>query len=296
MFVEYGKTLRMIRHQKGITLKQLAEGVCSVSFLSKFERGDSDITLGLMTKLLEKLMMNFDEFLFIHHDYQPDQLEQFFNAARTAYFNRDVNQLKKLKNTALNKWQQYSVETYYFNALLLEIYESIVDSNYKVEGIKEYDISLLSDYLFRVEVWGYYELAIYNGTLLLLEADMVIMLSRTAYEKSARFKDYRRVNEAITSVLFNTIIFLLGPVNRFQEAFTYQKEFMEFISYLEKIALPESNLIERKHLLELKGAYEIRIGNKEQGIAKIRKAIQFLNDLDATKLANNIEHYLLQII
>ena len=26
MFVEYGKTLRMIRHQKGITLKQLAEG------------------------------------------------------------------------------------------------------------------------------------------------------------------------------------------------------------------------------------------------------------------------------
>lgn len=296
MFVEYGKTLRMIRHQKGITLKQLAEGVCSVSFLSKFERGDSDITLGLMTKLLEKLMMNFDEFLFIHHDYQPDQLEQFFNAARTAYFNRDVNQLKKLKNTALNKWQQYSVETYYFNALLLEIYESIVDSNYKVEGIKEYDISLLSDYLFRVEVWGYYELAIYNGTLLLLEADMVIMLSRTAYEKSARFKDYRRVNEAITSVLFNTIIFLLGPVNRFQEVFTYQKEFMEFISYLEKIALPESNLIERKHLLELKGAYEIRIGNKEQGIAKIRKAIQFLNDLDATKLANNIEHYLLQII
>lgn len=296
MFVEYGKTLRMIRHQKGITLKQLAEGVCSVSFLSKFERGDSDITLGLMTKLLEKLMMNFDEFLFIHHDYQPDQLEQFFNAARTAYFNRDVTHLKQLKNTALNKWRQYGVETYHFNALLLAIYESIVDSKYIDEGGVAYDISLLSDYLFRVEVWGYYELMLYSGTLLVLEADMVILLSRTAYEKSARFQGYKKVNEAITFVLFNTIIFLLGPVNRFQEEFTYQKEFLEFISYLEKIALPESNLIERKHLLELKGAYDIRIGNKEQGIAKIKKAIQLLNDLDATKLANNIEHYLLQII
>lgn len=296
MFVEYGKTLRMIRHQKGITLKQLAEGVCSVSFLSKFERGDSDITLGLMTKLLEKLMMNFDEFLFIHHDYQPDQLEQFFNAARTAYFNRDVNQLKQLNSTSLNKWRQYGIETYHFNALLLAIYESIVDSKYIDEGGVAYDISLLSDYLFRVEVWGYYELMLYSGTLLVLEADMVILLSRTAYEKSARFQGYKKVNEAITSVLFNTIIFLLGPVNRFQEEFTYQKEFLEFISYLEKIALPESNLIERKHLLELKGAYDIRIGNKEQGIAKIKKAIQLLNDLDATKLANNIEHYLLQII
>ncbi|WP_274309887.1 helix-turn-helix domain-containing protein [Solibacillus daqui] len=296
MSVEYGKTLRMIRQQKGITLKKLADNICSVSFLSKFERGDSDITLSLMTRLLEKLMMNFDEFLFIHHDYQHDQLEQFFNAARTAYLNRDVNQLKQLKNTALNKWKQYGVETYHFNAMLLEVYESIVDSKYMDEGIKEYDISLLSDYLFRVEVWGYYELSLYNGTLLLLEPDMVIMLSRTAYEKSARFQDFKKVNESITAVLFNTIIFLLGSVNRFHEEFTYKKEFMEFISYLEKIALPESNLIERKHLLELKGAYDIRIGNKEEGIAKIKKAIRILNDLNSTKLANNIEQYLLRII
>ena len=207
MFVEYGKTLRMIRQQKGITLKQLADNICSVSFLSKFERGDSDITLSLMTKLLDKLMMNFDEFLFIHNDYQPDQLEQFFKTAGTAYLSRDVKQLKQLKETALKKWRQNSVETYHYNALLLEIYESIVNPKYTVEGLKEYNIQLLSDYLFQVEVWGYYELKLYSATLLLLEPDMVIMLSRTAYEKSARFKDYKKVNESITAVLFNTVIF-----------------------------------------------------------------------------------------
>ena len=296
MFVEYGKTLRMIRQQKGITLKQLADNICSVSFLSKFERGDSDITLGLMTKLLEKLMVNFDEFLFIHNDYQPDQLDQFFKTAGTALLSRDVDQLKQLKGTALKKWKQYSVETYHYNALMLEIYESIVDPTYTVEGLKEYNIQLLSDYLFRVEVWGYYELTLYSGTLLLLEPDMVIMLSRTAYEKSARFKDYKKVNESITAVLFNTIIYLLGSVNRFHEEFTYQKEFIEFISYLEKIALPEKNLMDRIHLIELKGAYDIRVGDKEDGIAKMKKAIQILNDLNSTKLANKMEQYLLQII
>ena len=296
MFVEYGKTLRMIRQQKGITLKQLADNICSVSFLSKFERGDSDITLGLMTKLLEKLMVNFDEFLFIHNDYQPDQLDQFFKTAGTALLSRDVDQLKQLKGTALKKWKQYSVETYHYNALMLEIYESIVDPTYTVEGLKEYNIQLLSEYLFRVEVWGYYELTLYSGTLLLLEPDMVIMLSRTAYEKSARFKDYKKVNESITAVLFNTIIYLLGSVNRFHEEFTYQKEFIEFISYLEKIALPEKNLMDRIHLIELKGAYDIRVGDKEDGIAKMKKAIQILNDLNSTKLANKMEQYLLQII
>ena len=296
MFVEYGKTLRMIRQQKGITLKELANNICSVSFLSKFERGESDITLSLMTKLLKKLMMNFDEFLFIHNDYQPDQLEQFFKTAGAAFLSRDVHQLKQLKETALNNWKQYSVETYHYNALLLEIYESIVDSKYTVEGLKEYNIQLLSDYLFRVEVWGYYELKLYSGTMLLLEPDMVIMLSRTAYEKSARFKDYKKVSESITAVLFNTVIFLLGSVTRFHEEFTYQKEFKEFMSYLEKIALPESNLMERNYLLELKGAYDIRIGNKEEGIAKIKKVIRILNDLNSTKLAYKIEQYLLQIV
>ena len=296
MFEEYGKTLRMIRQQKGITLKQLADNICSVSFLSKFERGDSDITLSLMTKLLEKLMMNFDEFLYIHNDFQPDQLEQFFKTAGTAFYNRDVHQLKKLKETSLNKWKQYSVETYHYNAILLEIYESIVDTKYTDEGLKEYNIQLLSDYLFRVEVWGYYELTLYGGTLLLLEPDMVILLSRTAYEKSVRFKDYKRVNDSITAVLFNTVVYLLGSVNRFHEEFTYQKEFMEFISYLEKIALPENNLMERIHLIQLKGAYEIRIGDKEEGIAKMKKAIGILNDLNSTKLANGMEQYLLQIM
>lgn len=293
---EYGKTLRMLRKQKEITLKQLADGICSVSFLSKFERGESDITLGLMTRILDKLMMNFDEFLYIHHDFQPDKLQQFFNAASTAYLNRDVNQLKQLKDEQLQKWKQYSVETYHYNALLIEVYQSIVDMDYMDVGIQQNEIFLLSEYLFRVEVWGYYELTLYNGTLLLLQPDMVILLSRTAYEKSARFRNYRKINDAITSVLFNTIIFLLGPVNRFQEEFIYQKEFSEFISYLEEIAIPESDLLERLHLLQLKGTYDIRTGNKEEGTAKVRKAIKLLHELDSTRLAINLEQYLLQII
>ncbi|WP_010094429.1 helix-turn-helix domain-containing protein [Ornithinibacillus scapharcae] len=296
MLEEYGKTLRMVRKQKEITLKQLADGICSISFLSKFERGESDITLGLMTKILEKLMMNFDEFLYIHHDFQPDKLQQFFSAASTAYLNRDVKHLKQLKNEQLKKWKQYSVETYHYNALLIEVYQSIVDKDYIEVGVQENEILLLSDYLFRVEIWGYYELTLYNGTLLLLQPEMVILLSRTAYEKSARFRDYRKVNNAITSVLFNTIIYLLGPVNRFHEEFLYQREFSEFISYLEEITIPESNLMERLHLLQLKGAYDIRTDNKEEGTVKVRQAIQLLHDLDSTRLAINLEKYLLQII
>ncbi|WP_197025126.1 helix-turn-helix domain-containing protein [Paucisalibacillus sp. EB02] len=292
----YGKTLRKIRKQKGITLKELADGICSISFLSKFERTDSDITLGLMTSVLEKLMLSFDEFLYIHHDFQPNKLEQFFKSVNTAYMNRNAKLLKELKNEEMKKWKRYGVETYHWNALMIMMLGQIVDEQFIDEDFEENDIRLLSDYLFRVEVWGYYELALYNGTLLLLETDMVIMLSRTAYQKSNRFKDFNKVKDAITTVLFNTIIYLLGPVNRFHEEFTYQKEIGEFISYLENLALSEENLLERVHLLQLKGVYDIRTGNKEEGVVKINHSIQILKDLQSTKMANNFEQYLQQIL
>lgn len=293
---EYGLTLREIRKQKGITLKELADGICSVSFLSKFERGDCDITLGLMTRLLENLMLSFDEFLYVHNEFQPDQLDQFFQSVRKAYMSRDVDMLKKFKEEQLKKWERYGVDTFHFNALLIEVCESIVDVRYVDDGIKDKNLQLLTDYLFRVEVWGYYEFFLYNGTLLLLEPELVIMLSRTAYEKSARFREFKKIKDSITSILFNTIIYLLGPVNKFNEEFQYKTEISEFFSYLEKIALPEENLLERIYLMQLKGAYEIRIGNKEEGKGKFNQAIKILKELNAESIANNMEQYFKQII
>src|SRR5690606_7660976 len=130
----------------------------------------------------------------------------------------------------------------------------------------------------------------------LLEPELVIMLSRTAYEKSARFREFKKIKDSITSILFNTIIYLLGPVNKFNEEFQYKTEISEFFSYLEKIALPEENLLERIYLMQLKGAYEIRIGNKEEGKGKFNQAIKILKELNAESIANNMEQYFKQII
>ncbi|MBB2480559.1 helix-turn-helix domain-containing protein [Bacillus sp. APMAM] len=294
--VPYGETLRQIRVQKGLTMKELADGICSVSFLSKFERGDSDITLGLFTKILEKLMLSFDEFLYIHNDYMPDQLEQFFKNVSTAYFNRNSAQLKHLKKQEIEKWEKYRIDIYYCNVLMLQVYERIVDAKEIDENVDKEDVKILSNYLFSVEVWGYYELQLYSATMLFLEAGMVVQLSKTAYEKSIRYRNLKKVNEAIIAIIMNTIVYLLGPVNRFNEKMEYRKEISEFFSYLETIAFPEGRLLERVELLHLKGAYELRIGNREEGIAKIQHAIQILSDLGSYGNATRIEKYLQQIL
>jgi HTH-type transcriptional regulator, SHP2-responsive activator len=292
----YGATLRVIRKQKGLSMKELSDGICSVSFLSKFEREDSDITLGLFTRILEKLMMSIDEFLYIHNNYQTNLLEQFFKDVSIAYNKRDSAKLKALKELEMKKWQQLQVNTYYYNVLLIQVYEMIVDRKALDGDVKEEDIRLLSEYLFRVEVWGYYEFMLYNATLLFLQPAMVVQLSRTAYDKSNRYRNYKKVNDVIITIMMNTIVYLLGPVNHFNRKLESQAEVIEFFSYLETLAMPETHLFERVSLLYLHGSFELKSGNEDVGLAKFQQAIQILTDLGSNRFATHVEQYLEQIV
>lgn len=277
-------------------MKELADGVCSISFLSKFERGDSDITLGIFTRILDKLMLSMDEFIYVHHDYQPSQLEQFFQLVNTAYTSQNSDRLKQLKDQEMKKWERYGIETYYFNVLMLEVYDSMVSSTMMDENVNKAEIDLLTDYLFRVEVWGYYELALYSATMFFLDPGVVIQLSKTAYIKSSRYQELKKARDTITAILINTITYLIGPVNRFPEELTYEQEITEFFSYLDAIQLPEDKLFERLKILQLKGALELKLGNKESGEAKLRQTIQILRDLGSVGNANNTSLYLEQIL
>lgn len=292
----YGQTLRKIREQKGMTMKELTEGLCSISFLSKFERGDSDISLSLFTGLLEKLMMNFDEFLFVHNDFRPGQLDLFFKSVGSAYERGDSDAIRTLKLQEMTKWKQSGVESYRFHMLMLEQYESIIDKKTLGEDMKKEDIQKLAEYLFTVEVWGQYEFMLYNSTMLFLDVDMVLQLSRTAYEKSIRYAAFRQVNEVIGTILMNTIIYLLGPINQFKDDMHHQTELNEFFSYLNAISLPEHRLFERANLMYLKAASELRSGNTDEGINGIWQAVHLFNELGSHGQAKQIERYLEQIL
>lgn len=291
----YGETIRMIREQKGYTMKELAHKILSVSFLSKFERGESDITLGLFNKLIGRLMITMEEFLFIHNDYKINSIELFFQEAGFAYYNRDKKKINHLKQIEMMKWEKHKIESYYYNYLFLKVYALILD-NGDISTTKE-DIDRLSDYLFRVESWGYYEMMLYSSTMLFIETERVVLLSKITYEKCNRYKNWDKYNSIITSILINTIIHLIGPVNWGNEKLkTFQPEASNFFTYLEMMSVSEGNLFERVQILQLKGVYEIKMGYVKEGMQKVEKAIQILKDLDSHKIANNIESYVKLLI
>ncbi|HEO6964476.1 TPA: helix-turn-helix transcriptional regulator, partial [Streptococcus agalactiae] len=63
---ELGKTLRRLRKGKKVSISSLADEHLSKSQISRFERGESEITCSRLLNILDKLNITIDEFVSIH--------------------------------------------------------------------------------------------------------------------------------------------------------------------------------------------------------------------------------------
>ena len=64
---DLGKTLRKVRQGKQISLCSVADEHLSKSQISRFERGESEISCIRLINILDKLHITLDEFLILHN-------------------------------------------------------------------------------------------------------------------------------------------------------------------------------------------------------------------------------------
>lgn len=283
---KYGVTLRNIRLEKNYTMKELANGVISVSFLSKFERGQSEISVHSFVKLLERLAVPFDEFFFKHYQFEENNFMAFFDKAYDAYLRRDLTEIKRLREIEDEKYQESQMDIFLCNTLMLDVYASIVSNKLIVSG--DESLKKLYTYLFEVETWGYYELRLYNSTMLLMPTEMVVVLSETAYKKTSNYRGFAKLDTILLPILLNTLIHLTGG----QQELTNKGEINTFFQYIHELGVPEHDLHTRNQLNALKGIYQIRKGNLIRGEEMVKKAINLLTSLDSNQLAKELKNYL----
>lgn len=282
---KYGQTLRKIRLQKGYTLQQLANGILSVSFLSKFERGESEISLHNFVQLLNRLAVSFDEFFHLHHGVL-ETFETFFDEADEAFVNRDFTTIRRLRKVQHEKWQDEQMDQYLCNTVMLDIYDSILSN--EIISAEDEAVKTLNEYLFNAEVWGNYEMRLYNSTMLSMPLEMVLVLSKTAFEKGYEYRGMRESKKMLTGILLNTLIYLTGGEGKFR----YVEEVEQFFKYIEKLGIPENDLYSRNFFMQVKGIYEIRKGNREKGMELVQQASKISSQLGSNFLAKQIDAYL----
>lgn len=281
----HGSVFRNIRISKQLSLKDVADGVVSLSLLSKFERGECDITLSKFYMLLKKINITLEEYSYMVNDYQPQNLGKLIDMVRVAYENNNVKYLEVLVEQEVENWKEKGIHFNKLNAIMIKAVLKDLDNNYKIDIN---DITYLTEYLFKIEEWGLYEITLFGNSMSIFNLNTIISFSKELINKTSIYKGVNSTIKAATQVLINSVILCL-QYDRINEV-------AKLIKYLDEIIMNQDFYYERIKTLYLKGVYYIKKENVEEGKRLAYMAIEIMDKLDEKKLAINHREHLNEIL
>ncbi|HEL0578740.1 helix-turn-helix domain-containing protein [Streptococcus equi] len=263
-----GITLRKVRKGKQISLCSVADEHLSKSQISRFERGESEISCIRLINILDKLHITLDEFLILHDQYYT-KTESFTNLVqyiRQQYSSQNINNIQSLLSDSSN-YTLDSFEKTMVKSILHTMDSSIIPS--------DDELLQLTDYLFKVEKWGYYEIILLGNCVRTINYNSYFLLTKEMlnnYIYSSLNKTNKRI---VTQLAINCFILSID------------KEEYANCSYLIdeiKVLLDnELNFYEQTVFLYARGYFEFK-QQSDTGIEKMKQAIQVLDILGEDKL------------
>lgn len=263
-----GITLRKVRKGKQISLCSVADEHLSKSQISRFERGESEISCIRLINILDKLHISLDEFLVLHdEDYTNTELfANLVQYIRKQYSSQNIKNIAALLSDS-SHYTLNSFEKTMIKSILHTMDSSIIPSN------KE--LLQLTDYLFKVEKWGYYEITLLGNCVRTINYNSYFLLTKEMlnnYIYSSLNKTNKRI---VTQLAINCLILSVD-----------KEEFSNctcLITEIKALLDNELNFYEQTVFLYATGYFEFK-RHSDSGIEKMKQAIQVLDILGEDKL------------
>ncbi|CKA96976.1 helix-turn-helix domain-containing protein [Streptococcus pseudopneumoniae] len=266
-----GITLRKIRKGKKISLSSIADSNLSKSQISRFERGESEISCIRLINILDKLHVTLDEFLILHDDDYTNS-ESFANLVqyiRKQYSSQSIDNIACLLSDTTN-YTLDPLEKTMVKSILHTMDSRIIPS--------DEELLHLTDYLFKVEKWGYYEIIIFGNCARTINYNSYFLLTKEMLNNYI-YSSLNKTNKQIVSQLAINCFILSIDKEEFSNC-SY------LISKIKTLLDNELNFYEQTVFLYATGYYEFK-RQLSSGIEKMKQAIQVLDILREDKLRSH---------
>ncbi|HEM3642977.1 TPA: Rgg/GadR/MutR family transcriptional regulator [Streptococcus suis] len=263
-----GITLRKIRKGKQISLCSVADEHLSKSQISRFERGESEISCIRLINILDKLHITLDEFLILHdEDYtNSETFANLIQYIRKQYSSQSINNITCLlsdtSDYTLNSFEKTMVKS-----ILHTMDSSIIPS--------DDELLQLTDYLFKVEKWGYYEIILLGNCVRTINYNSYFLLTKEMLSNYI-YSSLNKTNKLIVTQLAINCLILSIDKEEFSNC-SY------LISEIKTLLDNELNFYEQTVFLYATGYYEFKC-QSGTGVEKMKQAIQVLDILGEDKL------------
>ena len=271
-----GKTLRKIRKGKNISLDSIADEHLSKSQISRFERGESEISCIRLLNLLNKLKVSAEEFFALHNSQYNDKetFESLVTFIRKQYTMKNFNNIKNLLSPKsifpINSFEKTMIKSiiYSFDSLIKPTKNELLE---------------LTDYLFNVEHWGYYEIILLGNCIRTIEYSTLFLLTKEMLENLIYLTSNTTNKKLVTQLSINCLIISID--NNFFNDSTY------LISKIKQLLNNELNYYEQTVFLYAKGYFDFK-NQIKSGKMKMKQAIYIFEILEEkTIMEYYSEHY-----
>lgn len=271
-----GKTLRKVRQGKQVSLCSIADENLSKSQISRFERGESEISCIRLINILDKLHISLDEFLILHDcDYsRRASFTSLVQYIRKQYSSKNIDNIAALL---------YKSSIYNLGSRERTMIKSILHTLDSTIMPSDEEVLQLTDYLFKIEKWSYYEIILLANCIRTIPYNSCFLLTKEML-KNYIYSSSNKTNKIlVTQLAINCFIVSIDNSKFHDCAF--------LMSEIKNLLHNEQNFYEQTVFLYVTGYFEFKT-NITTGIEKMKQAIQVFDILGEYQMKSQYqEHY-----
>ena len=263
---------KQIRQMQGLTLKEVASGICSIQMLSRWENGTGNMDFEKTLKLLERVSITSSEYV---HLANLDDTDQLSAELQKAWEQKDHTLIKRIARNSLQKFHLTSDNlALNYGAIACGLYHRLT----KVNLLEIDEQNALNKELSEITVWGQENISLFFNTIQVLSPKMIFQISAQLIENLDFAKQAGSDTFYFTTTtLFEAVIALLISDNS-----SYAANILRQLNHFDFPQRETMLIIGRKFLNNL---IDWQDPQNEQNILKI---IDFLLDMGLTMQAKNI--------
>ncbi|HEY0222665.1 MAG TPA: helix-turn-helix domain-containing protein [Lactovum miscens] len=186
MVKELGEIFKTIREEKNFSIRKAVGNVLSKSQLSRFERGENDISAKKLFALLENINVPIEDFAERFHEFNIDPSKKLFNTIGYLEQTGDFTELKKLGEKQLNLFYD---DFKLINRLNYLAIKGILATHELGKKLTYEEKRIIIDYLYNILEWQQYELHLFNATISQMDYPNVRFLGKEIFHREYFFKD-----------------------------------------------------------------------------------------------------------
>ncbi|MCE2124290.1 Rgg family transcriptional regulator, partial [Streptococcus thermophilus] len=203
--IDIGSLTKKIRLSKKLSLKDVAGDYLSVSFLSKFERGESEISLSRFLCILENLDVSIEEIYGILSKDNPTRTEELLARVSKAFQQNNIPALKKYYYEEIEKFNSTHKKIFLYNSILIDSFLISITG----KKMNKKHIEVISDYLFDVDQWGKRELVILGNSMSAVPTNTLNLLIKEIIYKTTLFGNNEENKKIKIDLILNGISIFL---------------------------------------------------------------------------------------